>query len=72
MSSDLRCAITIFWSSEDDCFPAEVPELPGCLTDGLTCELALANAQDAARAWIETARKIGRDVPEPAPRPHGS
>ena len=47
-------------------YVAEVPELPGCLSDGETPEEALANAYDAAEAWLETARELGREVPVPA------
>ncbi len=46
-------------------FVADVPELPGCMSDGETPEEALANAYDAAEAWLETARKLGRDIPAP-------
>ena len=28
--------INIYWSREDDCYLAEVPELPGCMADGKT------------------------------------
>jgi antitoxin HicB len=46
-------------------YVAEVPELPGCMSDGETPEEALANAYDAAEAWLETARELERDVPVP-------
>jgi predicted RNase H-like HicB family nuclease len=46
-------------------YVAEVPELPGCISDGETPEEALANAYDAAQAWLDTAREMGRDVPVP-------
>jgi predicted RNase H-like HicB family nuclease len=69
MSQDsLRCEVVIYWSAEDDTFVAEVPELPGCATDGATPEEALAQAQVVAREWIETARELGRPVPEPRGR----
>ncbi|MDB5684902.1 MAG: hypothetical protein JWM75_2600 [Sphingomonas bacterium] len=44
---------------------ASVPELPGCMSDGETPEEALANGYDAAAAWLETARKLGRPIPAP-------
>lgn len=47
-------------------YVAEVPELPGCMSDGATPEEALANAYDAAAAWLETARELGREIPVPA------
>lgn len=60
--------IIIYWSQEDESFIAEVPELPGCFADGSTYQEALANAEVVIREWIETARKIGRIIPEPKGR----
>ena len=53
---------------EDGAFIAEVPELPGCMSDGESYGEAVANAEDAMRAWIETARELGREVPTPKGR----
>ena len=44
---------------------AEVPELPGCMSDGATYEEALANVRVIIDEWIETAIEEGRTVPEP-------
>lgn len=60
--------IIIYWSKDDDAFVAEVPELPGCMADGATYQEALANAEEIISEWIETARELGRDVPEPRGR----
>ena len=65
---DSRYAIVIFWSSEDDAFVAEVPELPGCMADGKTYHEALSNAEQIIREWIETAHEIGRPIPQPKGR----
>lgn len=46
-------------------FFAEVPELPGCMSDGETPQEALENAYDAIGCWIEAAREMGRQVPPP-------
>lgn len=32
----LKYEVIIYWSSEDDAFIAEIPELPGCAADGAT------------------------------------
>ena len=45
---------------------AEIPDLPGCMTDGATPEEALENIEDAKRLWIETLIEDGFDIPEPA------
>ena len=60
--------IIIYWSKDDDAFVAEVPELPGCMADGATYQEALANAEVIISEWIETAREIGRAIPEPKGR----
>lgn len=62
---DSRYEIVIFWSDEDACFLAEVPELPGCMADGETHQAALANVEQAIETWIETATELGRDIPQP-------
>jgi antitoxin HicB len=46
-------------------FLAEVPDLPGCQSDGDTPEAAVESVRDAIKAWIATAKRIGRTVPEP-------
>ena len=58
----------IYWSDEDDAFVAELPELAGCMADGATHQEALANAELVIQEWIETARELGRAVPEPKGR----
>lgn len=60
--------IIIYWSSEDQAYLAEVPELPGCMADGATYQEALANAELVIAEWIETAKEIGRVIPEPRGR----
>ncbi len=65
---DAKYEIIIFWSHEDGAFVAEVPELPGCMADGASYREALANAEMVIREWIETARELGRPVPQPKGR----
>lgn len=60
--------IIIYWSGEDSTFVAEVPELPGCLAHGDSHESALASAKEAVRLWVDTARELGKEVPEPKGR----
>jgi len=60
--------IIIFWSEEDQAYIAEVPELPGCMADGETYQQALSSAEQIIQEWIETARELGRPVPEPKGR----
>jgi predicted RNase H-like HicB family nuclease len=60
-----RYELIIYWSKEDDSFIVEVPELPGCMADGQTYAEAVANAEEIIDEWVETARKLGRPIPEP-------
>jgi predicted RNase H-like HicB family nuclease len=57
--------ILIYWSNSDHCFVAEVPELPGCMADGESYSEALNNVQLVVDEWIETAKSLGRTIPEP-------
>ena len=57
--------IIIFWSNDDGCFVADVPELPGCMAHGDSYESALANAREAINLWLDTAREFGDHIPEP-------
>jgi predicted RNase H-like HicB family nuclease len=63
-----RYEVIIYWSGEDEAFIAEVPELPGCAADGATYQQALVNVQGIIEEWIETARELGRPIPEPRGR----
>ncbi len=64
----IKYELVIYWSEEDQSFVVEVPELPGCIADGETYEDAVANAQVVIEEWIETARELGRPVPQPRGR----
>jgi len=65
----LRYTLVITWSEEDQTFVAEVPELAGCAADGATYQEALANVEVVIQEWIETAKELGRPIPEPKGRP---
>ena len=68
MASSWKYEIIIYWSDEDEAYVAEAPWLPGCAADGETYAQALANAEVVIREWIETARELGRPIPEPKGR----
>ena len=57
--------IIIYWSKEDEAYIAEVPELAGCMADGKTYAEALENVQQIINEWIETAKELKREIPEP-------
>jgi predicted RNase H-like HicB family nuclease len=60
--------VILYWSDEDESFITEVTELPGCSADGPTRQEALSNVEVVIAEWIETARELGRPVPEPKGR----
>ena len=49
---------------EDGGWVAEVPSLPGCISEGETRDEALANARDAIEAWIDAAKSLNREIPD--------
>lgn len=44
---------------------ATFPDLPGCMGDGDSPEAAIADALEAAQAWLAVAREHGDPIPEP-------
>lgn len=68
MKPEFRYEVIIYWSDEDQAFLAEVPELPGCAADGATYGEAISNVEIIIREWIETAKELGRPVPQPRGR----
>ena len=48
---------------EDGVFVAEVPALPGCITQGSTRKEVLANVQEAMELYIESLEAHGDPIP---------
>jgi predicted RNase H-like HicB family nuclease len=48
---------------EDGMFVAEVPALPGCISQGSTRTEALRNTQEAIEAYVDSLRAHGEPVP---------
>jgi predicted RNase H-like HicB family nuclease len=65
---DWKYEMIIYWSREDHAYIVDVPELPGCMADGSTYQQAVANAEVVIGEWIETAKSLGRAVPQPKGR----
>lgn len=53
----------ILYRGEDGFWVAEVPSLPGCISQGETREQALANIRDAIQGYIEALEADNRPVP---------
>jgi len=61
--------INVFWSDEDECYVADIPDLSFCSAFGDTPEEAVAEVERAKKAWLEVARETGKPIPEPRYRP---
>ena len=64
--------IRIFWSEEDQCYIAEVPELKGCSGMGPTPERALREASKSIENWLRVAKQEGIPVPKPLGARHSN
>lgn len=60
-----RYHINLFWSDEDRCWIADVPDLRYCSSHGETRAEAIANIEDAIDGWLQVARDEGIPIPEP-------
>ena len=50
---------------EDGVFVAQVPSLPGCISQGTTRAEALSNVQEAIEAYLESLKAHGEPIPPP-------
>jgi predicted RNase H-like HicB family nuclease len=61
--------INIFYSDEDRCYIADIPDLKYCSAHGDTPEEALREVLIAKEAWLVVAREEGLPIPKPRYRP---
>lgn len=61
--------INLFWSSKEDCWIADIPDLRPCSAHGETPQEALREAEVAIGMWLDWARGRGAAIPEPLYRP---
>jgi predicted RNase H-like HicB family nuclease len=54
----------LLYPGEDGYFVAEVPSLPGCISQGKTRQEALENIQEAIELYIESLIQDGEIIPE--------
>jgi predicted RNase H-like HicB family nuclease len=67
--SEPRYHINLFWSAENACWIADVPDLRPCSAHGDTQAEAIAHVRDAIEGWLETAKDKGFPIPEARYRP---
>ena len=61
--------INIFYSKEDRGYIADIPDLDSCSAFGQTPEEALAEVEQAKKAWLAAADQAGKPIPPPRYRP---
>jgi predicted RNase H-like HicB family nuclease len=61
--------INLFWSQEDKCWIADIPDLKFCSAHGESPDDALREVQIAQKAWLASARAHKKRVPKPVYRP---
>jgi predicted RNase H-like HicB family nuclease len=61
--------INVFWSDEDRCWIADVPDLKTCAAHGDSPEKAVAEVLVAMEGWLDVARQQGGPIPEPRYKP---
>ena len=54
--------VNIFYSEEDNCYIADIPDLPNCSAFGETPDKALKEVQIAKDLWIKTAKEMGKRI----------
>ena len=61
--------INVFFSANDGCWVADVPDLRFCSAFGDTAEQALREVQRAMTAWLKAAKELRKAIPRPKYRP---
>jgi len=58
----MRLIVNLVYDTEYKGYVADVPELPGCMSQGKTIEAALKNVKEAIALYLETAPRRRRPV----------
>jgi predicted RNase H-like HicB family nuclease len=59
MSEKRRFLVNLFFDPEYRGYVADVPELPGCMSQGKTVEAALKNVRQAVQVYMKATRPEG-------------
>ncbi|MFH0963132.1 MAG: type II toxin-antitoxin system HicB family antitoxin [Planctomycetota bacterium] len=62
----MRLMVNLVFDPEYKGYVAEVPELPGCMSQGKTIEQALKNVREAILLYLETTPPKKRRMIKPA------
>jgi predicted RNase H-like HicB family nuclease len=58
--------VNLIYDSEYRGYVADVPELPGCMSQGKTIEQAIKNVREAIALYLETSPRKRRAAARPA------
>lgn len=56
----MKFKVIITYDAEYSGYVVDVPELPGCMSQGKTLDEAMNNIKDAIKGWIHVEKKHGR------------
>jgi len=62
----MRLMVNLIFDPEYKGYVADVPELPGCMSQGKTIEQALKNVKEAIHLYLETTPRKKRQGTKPA------
>jgi predicted RNase H-like HicB family nuclease len=62
----MRLMVNLIFDPEYKGYVADVPELPGCMSQGKSIEQALKNVKQAILLYLETTPRRKRRVTKPA------
>lgn len=65
----MKYHINLFWSDEDECWIADLPDLKFCSEHGETPDEALREIKVAKKAWLASAKAHKQAIPKPRYRP---
>lgn len=58
--------MVMYYDRDEKVYFVEVPDLPGCIAEGLTPEKAVKSALKVKDEWLKVALEAGWDIPKPA------
>jgi predicted RNase H-like HicB family nuclease len=61
--------INVFYSAEDGCYIADIPDLKYCSAHGKTPHEAVKQVEIAKAGWLQAAKEQGKSIPPPKYRP---
>lgn len=61
-----KYSVFMYYDEADKIFVANVPELQGCMAHGYTREEALKEIEIAETLWLESAKDMDIEIPEPS------